>query len=780
MQTQTQIQIQGAVCDDRLFVWFPYNQRVMQIIKQFRGYKWHADRKMWSIPAENANHLYLAMKREGFLLQKAESVPKVFTAPRVTEPVKPGTIRTSRLAFKRCGGELQLMFRYDAAMKNLIKSLPRRWWHNGTEEGDKYWGIPYADLGLLKEALAAAKWTGKLWDDDFDREEPLAAEDKMQFGSTAGGDGEGKPEDPEERRLRELAEIELQNRQRQEHEEAEFEEAFRRTAVPDIDISDVRFRALGDNVMSHQMDFMRFAKAKLTNDPRGILVCDEQGLGKTLESINLALYQRETLGIRHCLIICCVNSTVRNWADEIIMHTNGEEVPLILGQKMHRDGSYSIGGSKEKLHDLELLAEEPDAYPFFLIINIEAMRMTQMVQPDGLSNRAKKRRKNKPKKIYPIEKKITELIRRDVIGTVIIDEVHKNTSPQSQQGRLLWRIHRNTEGKGCWVPMTGTPLVNQPKDLFLPLGLAGGHDFTNFYAFRDYFCPNDAKTITQCKHLGELRLMLVDKMIRRTKEEAIDLPPKIQRIEYVSNTAYQKTLYTQVANEIAAEIEDENSGFATMPNPLSMLLKLRQVNGSPELIDEELDPADSGYLQKNAKLKRLLELVKEILDNGEKAIIFSNWEKPLGTLVRYLKELTNVAVITGSVKGADRQEQKMLFQEDPSFGIVCGTIGALGTGLTLTAATHVIFYDEPWTPSDKQQAEDRAHRIGTTGTIYVHTLIAEDTVDQRVHDAIYSKKQTADLLVDGHMQVGGREVNITNDRQLIMHLIFPDRDYEAA
>ena len=109
----------------------------------------------------------------------------------------------------------------------------------------------------------------------------------------------------------------------------------------------------------------------------------------------------------------------------------------------------------------------------------------------------------------------------------------------------------------------------------------------------------------------------------------------------------------------------------------------------------------------------------------------------------------NPVTITGSVADADRQSIVHKFQEDPNCKVIVGTMGAMGTGITLTAGTEVIFADEPWSMAAKEQNIDRCHRIGTTDTVTVHTIMAYNSVDSHVHDIVESKGELANLVVDG-------------------------------
>ena len=238
-------------------------------------------------------------------------------------------------------------------------------------------------------------------------------------------------------------------------------------------------------------------------------------------------------------------------------------------------------------------------------------------------------------------------------------------------------------------------------------------------------------------------------MIRRLKSDVLDLPPKIYYDEYVDNTEYQDRLYTETAVGLAGERESILKSL----NPLAKFLRLRQVNGNPELVDDRLDIKDSHYLQKNAKLQRLLELLEEIHERGEKVIIFSNWVESLRTLYTFVSKKYKTCCFTGTMKESERQKHKEVFINNPSYTVMMGTFGALGTTHTLTVARNVIMYDEPWNPSDKVQAEDRAYRIGTNQSVNIYTLITRNTVDDKVHDILYTKSGISSFMVDNKLDI---------------------------
>ena len=283
--------------------------------------------------------------------------------------------------------------------------------------------------------------------------------------------------------------------------------------------------------------------------------------------------------------------------------------------------------------------------------------------------------------------------------------------------------------------------------MFLSLKLINAHDFKNYYAFNQYFCVfggYGGYQIIAYKNLDRLKDMLQKNMIRRLKDDVLDLPEKVFIDEIVYNTNTQQKLVDEYKRELLMHTAE----IASSVNPLTKLLTLRQINDAPELVDETIK-VDKQYISKNAKLQRTLDLCEEIIEAGEKVVIFSIWIEPLRMLYQYLSSQGyKLTYFTGTMKSEDREKQKQLFMNDPEYKIMLGTVGALGTTHTLTSANHIIFYNEPWTYTDKLQAMDRIHRISQKNTCFIHTLLSKDTVDERVHDIVYTKKGIADFMVD--------------------------------
>lgn len=421
-----------------------------------------------------------------------------------------------------------------------------------------------------------------------------------------------------------------------------------------------------------------------------ILLGDQQGLGKTKESIDIAVARKKE--IYKCLIVCGVNSVKYNWQEEIQKHSS-EKSTIIDDRTMDQRVQHLNNWYKSN--------------EYFGIINIESLRNEK------------------------IQDALYVGIKDGFIGAVIVDEIHKAKNGQSQQGKAL-RILRAPIKMG----LTGTPIMSKAEDLWNILTWLGVEK-RNVWQFRNAYCImggfNNYKVVAY-KNLESLNGLLNTVMLRRTKEEVLDLPPKTYITEYVELPRKIQILYNQIRDGIVEELED----ILENPNPLTCTLRLRQItSGDPNLTEY------------NPKLDRIKEILEdEIIPNGEKAIIFSQWStiaKDLGIELQKYQPI----VITGDVAPDRRQKLVNEFQTNPHCKIAIGTIGAMGTGLTLNKANHVFFMDKAWTSGENEQAEDRAHRIGTTGTVNIITMVAKNTIDEGIEDYLKENKDLFDRVVDG-------------------------------
>lgn len=424
-------------------------------------------------------------------------------------------------------------------------------------------------------------------------------------------------------------------------------------------------------------------------EKNSLLLGDEQGLGKTKESIDIAVARKHELV--KCLIVCGVNSVKYNWEKEIKIHSNESSV-MVDGKTM------DIRVSQ--------LNEWYKSSSYFGIINIESLRNDKIQDALYLG------------------------IKDGYIGAIIVDEIHKAKNGSSQQGKALRILKAPVK-----IGLSGTPM-NKAEDLWNILTWLGVEK-RSFYSFRNAYCVMGGYggyKVVGHKNLDSLNAELNTVMLRRKKDEVLDLPPKLYSTEYVELTTAQRKLYRDIKNGILQDMEN----ILTSVNPLSCTLRLRQLtSGNPNITED------------NPKLDRIKEMLEdEIIPNGYKAIIFSQWStiaKDLGTELQEYQPI----VITGDVKPEDRQKMVDTFQSNPHCKIAIGTIGAMGTGLTLNKASYVFFMDKAWNSGDNAQAEDRAHRIGTVGAVNVISMVAKGTIDEAVEDLLLENKDLFEKIVDG-------------------------------
>ena len=327
---------------------------------------------------------------------------------------------------------------------------------------------------------------------------------------------------------------------------------------------------------------------------------------------------------------------------------------------------------------------------------------------------------------------------------IALDEGHKCKDPSSIQGKHLLKLSSET-----MISMTGTPLMNNPLDLYIHLKWLG-YEKHGFYPFKKHYCVFGGfggYQVVSYKHLDQLKEQLDEIMLRRLKKDVLDLPEKIYTTEYVEMTPKQTKIY----REVKAEIKENIDMILSAINPLAEMIRLRQATGYTGILSSEI--------KESAKLDRLEEIVEELVANNNKAIIFSNWTSVTNPTYERLEKY-NPAIITGETKNRVAEQDK--FMTNPDCKVIIGTTGAMGTGLTLTAANTVIFLDEPWTKAAKDQAEDRAHRIGTKENVNIITLLCKDTIDERVHEIVEQKGAMADLLVDGKISAANSKRDLVN------------------
>jgi SNF2 family DNA or RNA helicase len=240
------------------------------------------------------------------------------------------------------------------------------------------------------------------------------------------------------------------------------------------------------------------------------------------------------------------------------------------------------------------------------------------------------------------------------------------------------------------------------------------------------------------KHLEELQETLDDIMLRRLKDEVLDLPEKTYIDEFVEMTTKQAQIYKEIHMDVQANIDQ----IKKATNPLSEMIRLRQATGYTGIL--------SSTIQESAKLDRMEELVEEAIENKKKVVVFSNWTQITDVVYDRLVKKYRVGRITGQTNDDDRVKIVNAYQNG-NIDVMIGTIGAMGTGLTLTAGSVEIFLDHPWNRALYDQAVDRCHRIGQKSNITVYNLLTKNTIDERIWELVCKKGKMADAIVDGQL-----------------------------
>lgn len=453
------------------------------------------------------------------------------------------------------------------------------------------------------------------------------------------------------------------------------------------------------------------------------LLADDMGLGKSLQTLNVSCLNRKG---KHCLIIVGYDALQFNWINEIAKHTH--ETGHVLGQQLITrgvsKGNYKKGTIEQRIEDLRNIDKIDD---FFIVTSVSTLRHT--IKKEYTDSKGKKQ----VHKEFVVADLIEDLCRRGIIGRIIFDEAQVVKSITTDQTTAFLKL----KSCPCKIAATGTPIMNKHIDLY-PIMSWLGYERRNYWSFREQYCILGGyknKQIVGNKNGKELNAKLSQFMLRRKKGDVLELPEKIIIDEYLDMDYQQECLYTKLSHQVKQELIKMKGNKVAL---LSALLNFRKITCHPRWIDEK-------YKQ-SVKFERAYQLIENIVENGEKVVVFSNWSTPIYWMYEELSHL-NPAVITGDTK--DRMCEVNKFQENPDCKVILGTIGAMGTGLTLTAGTNVIFLDEPWNRALKDQSVNRCHRIGTKSTVNVYTLMCRNTIDETVHNTVISKGLIADEVVDG-------------------------------
>jgi superfamily II DNA or RNA helicase len=325
---------------------------------------------------------------------------------------------------------------------------------------------------------------------------------------------------------------------------------------------------------------------------------------------------------------------------------------------------------------------------------------------------------------------------------VVLDEAQAIKNPQSQQTQAVKKLKSRQR-----LALTGTPVENRLSDLwslfdFLSPGLLGTQ--------REFIQGLEGLASRAAVDFQPLRALVRPYILRRLKSDKSvisDLPQKTELKAYCALSPFQAALYQQAVDQLSGQME-HLSGLKRRGTILAYLMRLKQICNHPShwLADGRFDPKDSG------KFARLRELSEVIADKQEKALIFTQFRAMTRPLAAFLEEVFERPglVLDGHTPVRERPSLVADFQnpDGPPFFVL--SLKAGGTGLNLTAATHVIHFDRWWNPAVENQATDRAYRIGQTKNVLVHKFICRGTVEEKIDALIESKISLAQGIIDSN------------------------------
>ena len=336
------------------------------------------------------------------------------------------------------------------------------------------------------------------------------------------------------------------------------------------------------------------------------------------------------------------------------------------------------------------------------------------------------------KNFYDIKNKDKSPITQANFGLVVIDEAHYIQNGQAQRTKLVNSFVKNV--KRLWL-LTGTPMTSRPMNYFNLLQLIDSPVAQNWMAYAIRYCQgyqfNAGKrkvwNVTGASNLEELRDRTSRQVLRRLKTEVLDLPDKIISPVYLR---LKSRLYEGLMGEYYDWYENKTDESSSLTVQFSKLMKVRQV------IAEE-------------KIKDTIELAENIIEQGKKVIIFTNFTD---TLKKITEHFGKIAVsLDGSTSKPARQFAVDQFQENEKVKVFVGNLKAAGVGLTLTAAEAVIMNDLSFVPSDHSQAEDRAFRYGQKNNVSVYYPIFENTIEGAIYDILIKKKNIFETVMGDNL-----------------------------
>ncbi|OKH36871.1 ATP-dependent helicase [[Phormidium ambiguum] IAM M-71] len=453
----------------------------------------------------------------------------------------------------------------------------------------------------------------------------------------------------------------------------------------------------------------------------GACLADDMGLGKTIQFIAFLLHLKEENALEKPTLLVCPTSVLGNWEREVKKFAPSLKVVLHHGDKRPKGKTFA-----KAVQDKDLVITS-----YQLVFR--DVKDLQTVSWQG----------------------------------VVLDEAQNIKNPEAKQSQAVRDLEANFR-----IALTGTPVENRLAELwsildFLNPGYLGPKNFFQ----RRFAIPVEKYGDTSS--LKTLRSLVQPFILRRLKTDRSiiqDLPEKQEMNVFCGLTAEQAELYQKLVEESLAEIES-SEGIQRRGQILALLVKLKQICNHPA---QFLKEASLGNQQRSAKLLRLEEMLEEVISEGDRALIFTQFAEWGKLLKPYLEKQFNreMLFLYGSTSKNQREEMIDRFQNDPQAPrVMILSLKAGGTGLNLTRANHVFHFDRWWNPAVENQATDRVFRIGQTRNVQVHKFVCQGTLEEKIHDLIESKKALAEQVV------GGGENWLTElDTDQLRNLLLLDRN----
>jgi hypothetical protein len=355
------------------------------------------------------------------------------------------------------------------------------------------------------------------------------------------------------------------------------------------------------------------------------------------------------------------------------------------------------------------------------------------------------------KNFHDIKNKENSEILKSKFDLVIMDEAHMISNPQAQRTKIVNDICDKVER--VWL-LTGTPMTSRPMNYFNLLSLVESPVAANWMSYARRYCngfqfsvgKRKVWNVTGSSNLDELRERTQSHILRRLKDEVLDLPDKIITPVYLRLKSKD---YEEVMGEYFNWYDNNSEESSSLTIQFGKLMKVRKI------IAEE-------------KVKHTIELAENIIEQGKKVIIFTNFTDSLRTIYNHFGK--SAVYLDGSCSKPHRQKSVDDFQENDKIKVFVGNLKAAGVGITLTAAEAVIMNDLSFVPAEHAQAEDRSHRIGQKNSTSVYYPLFENTIEGAIYDILNRKKKIIstvmgdDLMIDDASSIEEMLKMISKDR----------------